>query len=262
MLGRMRRKLETPEERVCDAASARVGGQAMLRFGWIALCFAACAAPVDMYIGSDIPLAVVSREADAGESTPPQTPPSVSDSAPDASAPDASAPDASDRMPAPDSGPPPPLPTPCAAFVVDCDGDAANGCEADLRTDRAHCGACEVACQSDDCMCRDGKRVVQCRPGRADCDGLPANGCEVDLQTDVSNCGGCARACHTMGHDAITATCNAGLCELTCRDHAYPQLDCDHDPDNGCETQIWTDTQNCGMCGRRCFNCELGTCMI
>jgi hypothetical protein len=65
-----------------------------------------------------------------------------------------------------------------------------------------------------------------------------------------------------MGHDALTATCNAGVCDLTCQFHAFPQIDCDHDPDNGCETQAWTDTQNCGMCGQVCIRCELGTCMV
>jgi hypothetical protein len=244
----------------------------MMRLGWVALCLAACATPVDAYLGSDIPLSSATPEPGAGESTPGQTPASIFDSAPDATAPDATAPDATapqataphagNPPPVPDAGPPPTLPTPCASFAADCDGDAANGCETDLRSDRAHCGACDHACQTNDCMCRDGKHVLQCKPGRADCDGLLANGCEVDLQTDLSNCGGCARLCHTMGHDAMTASCNAGVCELTCRYHSYPQLDCDHDPDNGCETQIWTDTQNCGMCGRSCLNCELGTCMI
>ncbi len=34
----------------------------------------------------------------------------------------------------------------CDAPRTDCDGDAANGCEADLASDAAHCGSCETAC--------------------------------------------------------------------------------------------------------------------
>lgn len=34
----------------------------------------------------------------------------------------------------------------CAPFLMNCDGDAATGCEADLRSDSANCGGCNVAC--------------------------------------------------------------------------------------------------------------------
>lgn len=242
----------------------------MMRLMWLTVCLAACATPADLYLGSDLPLSVGKPPANTDE--PPATPPAV-EQEPDASEPPPE-PDAGPRTPDPDppepdagppardAGPPSTLPNACAPATADCDGDAANGCEADLRRDRAHCGSCDVACQADDCQCRDGKPVAQCRTGRADCDGVAANGCEVDLQTDLNNCGACARLCHTMGHDAMSATCNAGVCEITCAVHAYPEIDCDHDPDNGCETEAWTDANNCGMCGRRCVRCEFGTCMI
>ncbi|HKP62043.1 MAG TPA: hypothetical protein VJV78_35170, partial [Polyangiales bacterium] len=154
---------------------------------------------------------------------------------------------------------PPQLPVTCATFTADCDGDAANGCEADLRSDPAHCGACDRACANADCVCRDGQMRQVCRPGHADCDGQAANGCEVDIQTDLQHCGACRRRCHTEGHDALTATCTAGRCQLTCRYHPFPQIDCDDNADNGCETQAWTDDQNCGMCGVRCA-CNNGVC--
>lgn len=36
----------------------------------------------------------------------------------------------------------------CAAGRGDRDGDARNGCEADILTDRAHCGRCARACSA------------------------------------------------------------------------------------------------------------------
>jgi hypothetical protein len=101
---------------------------------------------------------------------------------------------------------------------------------------------------------------LDCATGSADCDGDRSNGCETDTNTDLQNCGGCAQLCHTMGHDAITATCVAGRCELTCRNDGIGDTDCDGDPDNGCETKTYTDTDNCGMCGRVCNACFNGFC--
>lgn len=43
----------------------------------------------------------------------------------------------------------------CDAGAGDCDGDASNGCEVDLTTDAAHCGACSRACDDTctDALC-------------------------------------------------------------------------------------------------------------
>lgn len=151
---------------------------------------------------------------------------------------------------------PPPLH--CAGSSADCDADAGDGCEADLASDPKHCGSCGVACQSPDCACRDGVISVVCPAGRADCDGDSRNGCEVDIDTSMQNCGRCDRLCHTMGHDALEAVCVAGHCKITCQIEPFGQGDCDDDPDNGCETNLWTD-ENCGMCGVRC-TCIDGKC--
>lgn len=151
---------------------------------------------------------------------------------------------------------PPPLR--CTGTNADCDADAGNGCEADLANDPEHCGSCGVACHSPDCACRDGVISVVCPAGRADCDGDSRNGCEVDIDTSMQNCGRCGRLCHTMGHDALEAICVAGHCKITCQIEPFGQGDCDDNPDNGCETNLWTD-ENCGMCGVRC-TCIDGKC--
>jgi hypothetical protein len=146
----------------------------------------------------------------------------------------------------------------CTSMSADCDADAGNGCEADLANDPKHCGSCGVACQSPDCACHGGALSVVCPAGRADCDGDSRNGCEVDTDTSMQNCGRCGRLCHTMGHDALDAVCVAGHCKITCQIEPFGQGDCDDNPDNGCETNLWTN-ENCGTCGMRC-TCVEGVC--
>jgi len=151
----------------------------------------------------------------------------------------------------------------CEADRADCDGDSANGCEVDLLNDRAHCGSCTSACQSEDCMCLDGALAVSCAGTQADCDGDAANGCETDLTLSMEHCGACGSLCHSNGHDAVEAACVDGRCEITCEPRIAPEADCDNDPDNGCETYLYFDRANCGECGKTCrTNCEGGVCML
>ncbi len=201
----------------------------------------ACAATRDVYVGSDITDAApadgrVEMEPDAAEPMPA----------------------AGSPEPEPRAGNPAPPPITCGAGTGDCDGSSMNGCEADLLRDANHCGSCAVRCEAPDCGCRDGLRVVVCPAGRADCDGAAANGCEVDTSSSMQHCGACQRACHTDGHDAVTAVCSAGQCQITCQDEAFPEGNCDGDADNGCETSLWSN-ENCGACGVRC-TCLNGRC--
>lgn len=56
----------------------------------------------------------------------------------------------------------------CLASHGDCDRDPINGCEADLREDEAHCGACGIACPSRH-NCYRGMCAPTCVTG--DCGG-------------------------------------------------------------------------------------------
>jgi hypothetical protein len=221
---------------------------AMTRWVFAALCLCACAPTRGVYLGSDL-------SPDAGQVVDAR----VANDAASAEPPLVHA-DAGLPMPRDASiTPPPAQPIQCASGSADCDEDAGNGCESDLTRSPKHCGQCNVACPTADCACEDGRLVTVCRAGRADCDGNPANGCEVDTRTSMQNCGRCGRLCHTNGHDAIDAKCVDGRCVITCQSELFPELDCDGNPDNGCETSIWTDNQNCGACGVRC-TCIDGRC--
>ena len=149
----------------------------------------------------------------------------------------------------------------CAAGFGDCDGNAANGCEASTADDTRNCGACGNACPGGanaTARCATGACGLTCAPGFGNCDGSAANGCETSLTTSEGNCGACGVACrYPNGNPA----CSAGRCGLaTC---ASGFDNCDGDAANGCETPTAADGANCGRCGNRCpagTACSMGAC--
>ena len=150
----------------------------------------------------------------------------------------------------------------CVEGFADCDGNAANGCEADLGGDALHCGTCDGACPvlaHTAAACSGAPCTTHCLPGFGDCDGDAANGCEADLGADPSHCGACATACSVANG---TAACTAGACAVAACTPGFG--DCDHDPATGCEARIDT-AANCGACGTACTGdriCSAGACVL
>ena len=101
----------------------------------------------------------------------------------------------------------------CMAGFGNCDSSPANGCETDVTTNRAHCGACGMACPTYPraaAVCAAGRcQMGACDPNFEDCDRNPMNGCEVNTRTDLANCGGCGTPCRFEG---AAATCVNGVC--------------------------------------------------
>jgi hypothetical protein len=138
----------------------------------------------------------------------------------------------------------------CAAGFADCDGDAANGCEADTTSSTAACGACGTRCDPPNAtaVCAAGRcQVGSCATGFGDCDGNATNGCETDTRVTVSHCGTCGHAC-ASAPNAVPA-CALGVCALLC---TAGFADCDGNAANGCETDTRTSASHCGGCGRAC----------
>jgi hypothetical protein len=137
----------------------------------------------------------------------------------------------------------------CLDGKGNCDGNAANGCETNLKTDTTHCGACETPCTvaHATATCNGGTCTVdECAAPFADCDGKPENGCETNTSTDAGNCNACGLACPALNG---VPSCVASACQIEC---SAPYSDCDDDRANGCEEKTDSDVHNCGACGKEC----------
>jgi hypothetical protein len=146
----------------------------------------------------------------------------------------------------------------CDPGFDDCDGNAMNGCEADL-TDPATCGDCTTACARPNTVasCDMGACNYVCETGFGDCDADGDNGCEDTLDS-VTHCGACGVSCAPAGAtgDCSTGTCMIGSCTA-------PFDDCDGDVSNACEANLAFDESDCGTCGTACASggiCNGGDC--
>ena len=105
---------------------------------------------------------------------------------------------------------------PCNDGYDDCSALPADGCETDLRTDDASCGACGVACSDANggtVTCHDGTcKVDACAGTWTDCNGEGNDGCEANLDNDPEHCSACDAACDA-GEQCFEGVCvkNAGV---------------------------------------------------
>ncbi len=138
----------------------------------------------------------------------------------------------------------------CDDGFADCNGDAADGCEADLTSPET-CGSCTTHCSDNGGtpVCNDsGECETRCDPGRGDCINGALDGCETNTNASVIHCGMCGHICPTA---VGTPACFDGVCGVsTCTD---PRAECDGDDDTTCETDVTDDPSNCGACGTECF---------
>ncbi|HKP58095.1 MAG TPA: hypothetical protein VJV78_15290 [Polyangiales bacterium] len=154
----------------------------------------------------------------------------------------------------------------CAANMADCDGNASNGCEADL-TSAGNCGACGVKCgpyAQAQGGCNAGQcAITSCNAAYANCDGQRDNGCETNLGS-VEDCGSCGNDCAALPR-VTGAQCSAGKCASLVCEAGWG--DCDGRSDNGCEQPLNTN-DHCGSCSGTCNpahaagSCSTGSCKI
>lgn len=145
----------------------------------------------------------------------------------------------------------------CGPFVDDCNQKAADGCETNLLTSQAHCGACRAACAPANARgeCVAGNCLIDtdapdtnegCLGSFANCNGETDDGCEADLMNDAETCGGCDTKCSS--HNG-TPDCDAGACFIDC-DSGFD--DCNQDVSDGCEADLAVSTLHCAECNNVC----------
>jgi hypothetical protein len=145
--------------------------------------------------------------------------------------------------------------TGCAEGFGDCANGYADGCEANLNTSTAHCGACKQPCTilNGTPKCDQGScEVSSCSGTFRNCDGDPKSGCETNIATADKSCGGCG----AMGKDCTTlyanasSGCSGGACTSPVCLAGFGN--CVGGIDDGCETNTTNTPGHCGGCGQAC----------
>lgn len=99
----------------------------------------------------------------------------------------------------------------CLAGFLDCNRDAADGCETDTTADPRNCGGCDRACTvangTPACVAA-ACAIGACAKGFGDCDGALQSGCETATSTSSSHCGACGHAC-AAGEGCIDGRCTS-----------------------------------------------------
>ena len=120
----------------------------------------------------------------------------------------------------------------CAHVCVDTSADAMN------------CGACAKSCGMGGACC---------------------NGACFDITGDLQNCGGCGMSCQPA--NVATASCSMSMCGYDAC--TMGNGDCDMNKSNGCEQDLTSDVNNCGMCANACTvvpnavdGCLAGACIV
>lgn len=149
----------------------------------------------------------------------------------------------------------------CNPGFADCNGDPADGCEADLAS-AATCGACDNACPGSSPLCMMEMGSFVCRSACGDPRLSTCGTSCVDTMTDLGHCGGCGRACAPANG---TGTCSAGVCSIVSCNPTF--ADCNRMASDGCEARLDAPS-TCGSCTTVCSlpntveSCTAGVCTI
>lgn len=139
----------------------------------------------------------------------------------------------------------------CAPPMQDCRNGAVDGCETNIALDLDNCGTCGTRCpeiSNGQGVCAEGAcGISTCSDPYRDCNRSIGDGCEANSSRDPEHCGDCDTRCSAAPNAA--PACSGGKCKFSCN---APFLDCNNNPQDGCEINTATDINNCGSCGNKC----------
>ena len=102
-----------------------------------------------------------------------------------------------------------------------------------------------------------------CNENFDDCNNVDNDGCETDLLTSAHHCSSCMNACIV---ETGQGGCEGGECVIaSCY---FGRGDCNGEFEDGCETLVINDVNNCGECGELCSvengypSCSYGACRV
>jgi hypothetical protein len=141
---------------------------------------------------------------------------------------------------------------PCSSGMICCSGECT-----DPVSDPQNCGACGNVCPNGVCTTAG----CSCPPGFTVCGAICYN-----LSNDPHHCGSCGKACPAPANS--TPTCTNQVCGFACDSGFFAcgnaccptaRTCC-----NGACTDLTSDIQNCGTCGKSCTDqqvCQDGACI-
>jgi len=126
----------------------------------------------------------------------------------------------------------------------------ADGCEANITTDPANCGGCNMPCNIANQQCTSGVCGIICPKGTLNCPGDPTDTCATNSGTNA-NCNFCGDTCNLANANSQCMPGNPmNVCTLVNCNTGF--ANCDMLVANGCETNTQTDANNCNSCGNIC----------
>jgi len=143
----------------------------------------------------------------------------------------------------------------CSVGFDDCTGGYADGCETKTTTDLSNCGNCGKTCTTANGTpaCVSGAcQVKTCSGTYADCNGTVSDGCETNTATSQTHCGACTGDsvnCDTLFPHSSGQCTNSACVLKTC---ATGYDNCNGVPSDGCESNLKTDVNHCGVCTTAC----------
>lgn len=151
----------------------------------------------------------------------------------------------------------------CSNQTVSCDDE--NACTADSCDAVSGCAHEPVTCDDGDaCTADECDPVSGCSIAPISCDdGDPCTADGCDSETGCFHVPSSGAACPAANG---TGVCDLGTCGIAACDPGWGNCDCSLS--NGCETDLTSDPESCGVCGLSCATaggtglCVQGTCVV